>query len=364
MPKNKPMSITTSRYRRNLVIAGIILLALIIALGAFFANQAVKSNQTPSVIPFVPTQIQDKDPAVTEIQEASENINTPEEARNAIASYYNAIANKDVAALKSMGAMGTANAMSKGWLDAIGYKMDIGRLGNPDAQAFPAAQGLYAGCTFYKVSDFYTSDIQDAIESVVYGKRNAEGWIYYDPINAKWIIVDPTIPTAFAAPQAQNIERTSENKQATVRMSCVGVYSNPWWSWAICDIQLTNNSTDTPILVSKASHDSGFSVNVPEVLLQGAPTATPSGGTTVKDSCTMWRGDVGSFTSEKIGAKPLEVDGDIAPITASFGDEDISPIFTVGKADSSELAQEIAAEQIEEYGAVETSSDSEEEEGE
>lgn len=358
--KNKPMSITTSRYRRNLIISGIVLLIVIVLLGAFFAMQALKNNQEPSAIPFMPTQTT-TDPVITEVQEESDGINTPEEACQAIAKYYTAIGNKDVAALKNMGAMGTANALSKGWLDAIGYKLDISKLSNPNVPAFPASQGLYAGCTFYKISDFYPTDTSESIESVIYGKKAAEGWIYYDPINVKWVIVDPTVPTAFAAPQAENIERISENKQATVRMSCVGVYSNPWWAWGTCNIQLTNNSTDTPILVNKASHDSGFSVHIPDALLAGAATATPSGGTVVKDACSMWRGDTGAFTPEKIGAKPLEVDGDICPIMVSFGNENISPIFTVGKADSSELAQSMAEAQIEDYGAVESNAVNDEE---
>lgn len=364
MPKNKPMSITTSRYRRNLVIAGTALLAAIIALGAFFAAQANKSGRSESVIPFVPTQSQNTAPVVTDVQESSDSMNTPEEARNVISSYYRAIADKDVAALKNMGAQGTAVALSKGWLDAIGYQMDISKLASPDVQAFPVSQGLYAGCTFYKISDFYSAGTQDAIESRVYGKRSAEGWVYYDPVNVKWVVVDPTVPTAFAAPQAENVERTSENKQASVRMSCVGVYSNPWWAWATCDIQLSDNSMDSPILVAKAVRDSGFSVNIPDSLMAGAAPATPAGGTVVKGTCTMWRGDVGSFTSEKIGAKPLEVDGDISPIVASFGTEDISPIFTVGKADSPELAQEIAEGQIEKYGAVGAGTEDGEEERE
>lgn len=351
--QNKPQSITTARYRRNLIISGVLLIAVIVAAGIFLATRAIDNHQEPSAIPFVPTQVQEnKDAVVTDIQESTDTVNTPQEACNVIASYYKAIAEKDVKKLKDLGATGTATALSKNWLDEIGYKLDIGKVENPDASAFPASAGIYAGCTLYKISDFYSHDTSEAIESNVYGKKGAEGWVYYDPINVRWVIVDPTVPTAFASPAAENVERLSDNKGAIAKMSCKGVYSNPWWAWASSEVQLTNTSSDESMKVGVAKHDNGFTVNVAQDLLNGAAPASGGNSTVVKGQCAMWRGDTASFTMEKVGARPLEVDGDICPVVVTFGNENISPLFTVGKADASELADEAAEAQIEDYGAT------------
>lgn len=356
--KNKPFLLTTGRYRRNLIIAGVLLIALVAIIGFVLALNAPKDGEG-NALPFVPAV--KTTPDVVEVQEETETLNTPQEACNFIVSYYKALANKDVKALKDLGAAGAANALSRNWLETINYQIDFSKLEHPDAAAFPPAQGLYAGCALYKINDFYSTSTADAIDSFVYGKQEASGWIYYDPINVKWVIADPTIPTAYAAPAANTVERLSGDKKASVKMVCGGVYANPWWAWAYSDVQLANNSQDIPISISAAKYDNGFTVTVPDSLRNGAAPATADSRTEVAGGCAMWRGNTTGWSIEKIGARALEVEGNICPIVATFGAENISPIFTVGKSDSAEIAQELAEAQIEEFGAVEVEARAEDE---
>lgn len=344
--KNKPSPLTTGRYRRNLIIAGILLVVAVALVGFAVASNAPKDGDA---MPFAPTVTT---PDVIEVQEETETLNTPQEACSFIASYYKALAGKDVKALKDLGAASAANALTRDWLTTINYRIDISKLEHPDATAFPVSQGIYAGCTLYKISDFYSTSTENAIDSFVYGKQGASGWIYYDPINVRWVIADPTIPTAYAAPVANTVERLSEDKKATVTMRCGGVYANAWWAWAYSDVQLVNNSQDTPITISPAKYDSGFTVALPDNIRNGAAPATDDARTEVTGGCAMWRGNTTGWGPEKIGARALEVEGNICPIVATFGTENISPVFAVGKADSAEIAQELAEAQIEEFGAV------------
>lgn len=352
MNGTKPEPITTPRYWRSLIVAGILIIALIAGVGFLISSNAPKPDEgstsfTSSI--FTP---QDKEPTITGVQEETETINTPQHAKEFIVSYYKALFEKNTKALRDMGAVSAANALEHQWTDAIDFRIDLARLEHPDTEVFPPSQGLYAGCTIYRISDFYSTAPVDAVYSKIVGMTGAEGWIYYDPVNAKWIIADPTIPTAFAAPQAENIEKTSSDKLATARMSCAGVYSNAWWAWAICEVQITSTSTDTPVSISAAEFDDGFTVSIGKQLLGSNIKADAASSVVVKDVCTMWRGVTGNFNKEKIGARPLEVDGNICPVVAAYGNEDISPVFAVGKSDSYDIATQTGEQQIEDFGAT------------
>lgn len=350
MTGNKPHVLTTSRYKRNLIITGAAITALIVACVVAFVSFLPSGD-----VGDAPDAIQALMPPTEEdqTQEVIDTINTPEHARNFIAEYYRALAGKDAVKLRSIGATQAANAADRGWLNALDYKVDLTKVETPDAQAFPSPQGLYAGCTLYKISDFFSGNTADAIWNNATGLTSAEGWIYYDPINVKWVVADPTIPTAFSAPASTKIERTSANGDIKVTMEDTGVYSSPWWAWSEAQISIDNKSTSVDAVVSPADYDSGFTLMIPEKIKAGVRHAGADGGDSfVSDRCVMYRGVLSGFGIEKIGAKPLAVDGNICPIVVACGDENIAPIFAVGKTDSAELADEIAQTQIDDYGAT------------
>lgn len=341
----KPSTLTTARYKRNLIVTCIVIaLAIAGIIGVTLMNAPSESDELPDAVQAL---IVDD----TKTQEVIETINTPEHAREYISSYYKALADKSTSSLQSMGATAAANASERGWLTSLDYKVDLTKLGKPDAKSFPVSQGLYAGCTLYKISDFFSSGTADAIWNNATGLTGTEGWIYYDPINVKWVIADPTIPTGFASPNSSKVARDSANGSVAVTMEDAGVWSSPWWAWSEAQITITNKS-DASVTVSVVSYDDGFTSIVPDTLR--GTIAPPEGGheTVVSERCVMYRGKLQGFGIEKIGARPLEVDGNICPISIAVGDENIAPIFAVGKADATVIATEIQEGQIEEYGAT------------
>lgn len=349
--KNRPNAITTPRFQVLIVLLDILLVAIVSfsAFTLFSQQNDAEASDVEEKVPSVVQVIQEQSTGESE----GESLNTPEQACLAISSYYRALNEKDVVALRAMGAQGAAVAVSRGWLDAIGYAMDYAQLSEPNAAEMPASQGLYAGCTYYKISDFYSKAPEKAISSKVYGQRGADGWIYYDPISVRWVISDPCVPTAFSAPQAATVERSSENGEATVTMSCTGVYANSWWAWATAEVEAANRSLDKAIGIETAKHDNGFTVVVPDELKAGAPAAGAEGEEQkVKGTCSMWRGDIQDFGTEKIGARVLEIDGDIDPVYVTFGDENISPVFAVGKSDALDIATQEAETQLAQYGGT------------
>lgn len=373
--ETKPRTIPTARSRRNLIITciigGIIIsICFAMLIGNVLRDLAAggNTNDTDEVV-------------ITEIQEEVETLNSPTKAKEAIVAYYQALADKNVKALRDMGANVAANAMNRGWLNNLDYRIDFEKVKHPDIDAFPQSQGLYAGCTLYKISDFYRNEPTDVIWTNATTMLGAVGWIYYDPINVKWVIADPSIPTGYASPTAENVKRVSANNEAEVELSCPGVYSNGWWAWAEFQVCVTNRSANTPIRISTLKYDNGFTIWGSDSLnAELSPTierrnverevsvldengqetgetttlteVIESSDKTLNERCVIYRGDVHDFSTDKIGAKPLEVDGNICPVKIAFGDEEIAPIFAVGKADTENLVQQLTDEQIENYDAT------------
>lgn len=344
MPNNrlKMTKISTFRWRRNVAIFVATLTALIV-LGVLAAFAILNPGEDP--VEAVTAIVEDTNTTVvTEVQESTDTENTPEKAAEFLNSYYSALANRDSAKLYDLGCDAAAAAIDLGWLDVIGWNLDTSKLGTVNSSSFPSSQGIYAGCTLYAISDFY-NDSTGVISSDVLGNTELVGWVYYDALNVKWKIADPSLPTAISRSQAKNVTRSSSDSQVTVSMSTDGVYANAWWSYSKIDMTINNNSSSN-VSVSKKSLDNGMTVDL------GTLRTSIGSGSTSRGSLVVYRGTLSNFGIDKIGSAALSIDGNLTPVSIAYGSEDIAPVFAVGKADSNELQNEIAANQISRYNAT------------
>lgn len=347
-PKAKPLKLTTSRMTRNIVALCIIMALL---LGGITLHMLQKMSDANNA--------QEDEPVVTDVQdEQPTSKKTAQEAEKIIKRYYTALAYNDSSSLHSIGNEAAASAIERGWLSSIGYSVDASKATNPDAQALPQRCGTYAGCDAYNISDFYSSDTSGAITSDVTGVTGCTGWIYYDEIKTEWIIADPTIPTSISSAEAPNVERSSLDSMVTVKMSSPGAYCNQWWAYTQLSVDISNASSDNDVTVSAKKLDKGMTTNVPSELTSGVPrtpTGTSSDGSTVSSAnavCTVYRGETSNFNMDRIGGDALSIDGNICPVSIIYGDEDVSPVFTIGSASSDDVEKLLSSEQIKRYGAT------------
>ena len=317
---------------------------------------------------------------VKEVQEetSASDDNTPEKAKEIITTYYTAIAERDSGKLRNLGNTAAANALERGWLDDIGFIVDISKISSPDHDGFPSPVGLYAGCSIYRIADFYNMPANDAIKSDITGLTSVQGWIYYNPMITSWVIVDPVMPTAVARSQADNMQKASQDGMVTTTLSCPGAYSNPWWCYARIKVAVENSSLnpEPKVYVSpNNAFDRGITLQVPPELQGELGTATEGTVATVasepaangnisqvttttsiparKESiCIIYRGTTSNFGIDRIGAKVQNIDGNICPITVTYGNENVAPVFPIGKSNLEDAQALITKEQISTYGAT------------
>ena len=376
MRETKPALLPTSRHRRNAFIAGLIAAAAIIG-GVVYAISTIPQGKTILSV----DAIQASTPVVVkEVQEESaSDDNTPEKAKEIIVSYYAAIAERDAGKLRNLGDTAAANALERGWLDDIGFIVDTSKTSSPDHDGFPTPVGLYAGCSIYRIADFYNMPSNEAIKSDITGLTSVQGWIYYNPMIASWVIVDPVMPTAVARAQADNQQKASQDGMVTTTINCPGAYSNPWWCYAKLKVTVENASLDPNSKVFIAPNnvfDRGITLQVPTELQGEVGHATEGTISTVASSdqtadgnvaqvttttsipahkegiCVVYRGTTSNFTIDRIGAKPQNIDGNICPIVVNYGDENTAPVFPIGKSNLDDMQSLLTEQQIEEYGAT------------
>ena len=358
MRKAAPQPLSTGRHRRNVIIASILAAALIIGGIVWFALSRPTGDPLSANVP-------DSTPVVVkEVQSQVESTdNNPDKAKAVIADYYAALAAKDPVGLRAVGADEAAKAAERGWLDGIGMVVDASKT-TPDHDGFPASVGLYAGCSIYRISDFFNSAPEKAVKTDVTGETSVLGWIYYNPMTSSWVIVDPCVPTAISATAAASVERASSDRTVSVKETCPGAFSNAWWCFARIDVEVANSSEKDPAFVVPATFDAGITLDVPGDL-QGE--VAPAIKTTVTDSgspvtaleptrkagkCTIVRGITSNFNIDRIGAKPQTMDGDISPVRVEYLGENAAPILAIGKATTDSVQSEKAEQQIRDYKAT------------
>lgn len=358
-----PKKLTTARHNKNLFVVSAILSVLIAWIAIHAIVKASSGFEQASSIS------SDASNGVAESNEVvSSDQNNVNDAKSFLDSYYKALSSYDASALREIGAIDAANSVSNGWLQNMGYKANYSAIGLPDATVMPQPVSTYAGYDLYNVSDFYhqsassqsensslsqslsalSSDNSNnaPITSIVTGNTSIGGWMYYNAETDKWVIIDPTIPTFVSSPEATNVERTSSDRQANVRMSTPGAYSNPWWSYAQVSIAITNTSTQD-IAVDNADLDDGITVINQDDILGAVPA-----GESKQSISTVYRGEINNFTLSRIGAQPLSINGNICPIKVSYGDEDISPVIAIGTdSDSTKISSLLSDEQKKKYEA-------------
>lgn len=358
MREAKPQSLSTGRHRRNVIITSIVAAAIIIGAIVWFAlNRPAETklsadvpDSTPVVVKEVQSQVESTD-------------NNPDKAKEIIASYYAALAAKDPVKLREIGAGDAAKAAERGWLNGIGMVVDASKT-TPDHDGFPAPVGLYAGCSLYRISDFFNVAPEKAVKTDITGETSVVGWIYYNPMTSSWVIVDPTIPTAISATAASTVERTSVDRALSVKETCPGAFSNAWWCYARIDVEVANSSATESAFVVPAAFDAGITLDVPGDLqgevVHGNETTTVDASGQVKvleptrkaGKCTIFRGITSNFNIDRIGAKPQTMEGDISPIRVEYMGENAAPILAIGKATTDDIQGEKAEQQIRDYNAT------------
>lgn len=391
--ENAPAKVGTSARIRNIILA--VLVLALIAAGVIYAlwrspASPLRQNTAAGTGLAVPI----------EIQEVTENasMNTPQYAREAISKYYTALATDDAAALHQQGNDGTAVAIENKWLNALDYAVDLGQLASPDVDAFPPAAGMWAGNTLYKIEDFYSRKPQNAITNDVTGKTGAVGWVYFDTVQGRWVIVDPTIPSAVSAPEGNKIEKFSSDRLVDVKAASSGALSNPWWSYAQIAVDISSTNRESGVSVTPKKFDEGITVVVPDSLTNGVdkavekevknenannenanqqqpqqgqqqpaqqPEAANAGSSNsaattrmelepkkASGVCVLYRGSINDFNITRIGSVPLHIDGDIMPVSISTDKENVTPVFPVGNITFEEIQKLLTQEEIAKYNAT------------
>lgn len=391
--QNRPMSISTHHQRRSIIMTVLFLIGLGIAIFLYcafglhmFERQAQQENANTQS----PVTATEENGTV----EASQlNIET---AVNKIDTYYSLLSQKKSDQLRNEGFEAAAGAVEMGWLDDIEYSIDANNI-NPDATAFPAPVGSYAGNNVYSISSFFSSlPSEPTIHSIITGDTQVCGWIYYDSVANSWNLIDPTIPTATQAASATQISRGSNDGGVSTEVSTPGVFSNSWWAYAMVSVDVTSTSTDYDVSITPRDFDDGITADVPSTLLAGINRSSvgqpieearrnanananansndaddenangnenDSARTEVTDRnndgradgraagvCVIYRGTLDNFDPTLIGKDELRLDGDICPVSIVAGEEDVTPIVTIGTDSAQDIAKLMNEEQMERYG--------------
>lgn len=358
---NEPFGLRRAGVVRNRIFAAVAGLAIVAGLGAYTVL-VVKPFKSDTPINTVSDTADDK-----EIEKSAPD--TVEEANKVIAAYYGYLANSDSDGLRNIGNDAAANAVQNKWTVGIDYRVDNSV--QPDAKTMPEPIGKYAGCKLYNISDFFSNPPSNSVHSTVTGDTGYQGWVYYDPLDTKWVIVDPTIPTSVQVPESGHVAKSSEDRKATVEITGPGAYSNPWWSYTMVSVDVTSSSADASVSVKQRTLDSGITVSIPDTLTAGLSpvgaqntqngTDDSNGGDTETEQsqstavakasgiCIIYRGSTSEFAPDRIGQQALRIDGDITPITVSCGDEDITPIFAIGTSTATDIQKLLNDEQMSKY---------------
>lgn len=361
---NEPFGLRRAGLVRNRILAAIAGIAVVAGLGTYtvFVIKPFKQANPVNTI------------AATDDGEDVETAapDSVEEADKFIASYYGYLANSDADGLRNIGNDAAANAVQNKWTVGIDYKVD--NSAQPDAKSMPTPIGKYAGCKLYNVSDFFSNPPVNSVHSTITGDTGYQGWVYYDQLETKWVMVDPTIPTSVQVPESGHVAKSSEDRKATVEMTGPGAYSNPWWAYTMLSVDVTSSSTDASVSVKQKTLDSGITISVPDTLTAGLSPITAQdngqqnaqqnaqGDENASDTqststaaakasgiCIIYRGSTSNFTPERIGQQALRIDGDITPVTVSCGDEDITPIFAIGTSTATDIQKLLDSEQMSKY---------------
>ena len=358
---NEPFGLRRAGVVRNRIFAAVAGLAIVAGLGAYTVL-VVKPFKSDTPINTVSDTAGDK-----EIEKTTPD--TVEEAEKIIAAYYGYLANSDADGLRSIGNDAAANAVQNKWTVGIDYRVDNSV--QPDAKDMPQPIGKYAGCKLYNISDFFSNPPSNSVHSTVTGDTGYQGWVYYDPLDTKWVIVDPTIPTSVQVPESGHVAKSSEDRKATVEITGPGAYSNPWWSYTMVSVDVTSSSADASVSVKQRTLDSGITVSIPDTLMAGlSPVGAQNtqngaddsnGGDTETEQsqstavakasgiCIIYRGSTSEFAPDRIGQQALRIDGNITPVTVSCGDEDITPIFAIGTSTATDIQKLLNDEQMSKY---------------
>lgn len=358
---NEPFGLRRAGVVRNRIFAAVAGFAIVAGLGSYTVL-VVKPFKSDTPINTVSDTAGDK-----EIEKSAPD--TVEEANKVIAAYYGYLANSDSDGLRSIGNDAAANAVQNKWTVGINYRVDNSV--QPDAKDMPQPIGKYAGCKLYNISDFFSNPPSNSVHSTVTGDTGYQGWVYYDPLDTKWVIVDPTIPTSVQVPESGHVAKSSEDRKATVEITGPGAYSNPWWSYTMVSVDVTSSSADASVSIKQRTLDSGITVSIPDTLTAGlSPVGAQNtqngaddsnGGDTETEQsqstavakasgiCIIYRGSTSEFAPDRIGQQALRIDGDITPITVSCGDEDITPIFAIGTSTATDIQKLLNDEQMSKY---------------
>lgn len=358
---NEPFGLRRAGIVRNRIFAAVAGIAVIAGLG-IYAVTVVKPFKSDTPINTVSDTAGDK-----EIEKSAPD--TVEEANKVVAAYYGYLANSDSDGLRNIGNDAAANAVQNKWTVGIDYRVDNSV--QPDAKSMPEPIGKYAGCKLYNISDFFSNPPSNSVHSTVTGDTGYQGWVYYDPLDTKWVIVDPTIPTSVQVPESGHVAKSSEDRKATVEITGPGAYSNPWWSYTMVSVDVTSSSADASVSIKQRTLDSGITVSIPDTLTAGlSPVGAQNtqngaddsnGGDTETEQsqstavakasgiCIIYRGSTSEFAPDRIGQQALRIDGDITPITVSCGDEDITPIFAIGTSTATDIQKLLNDEQMSKY---------------
>lgn len=384
---NTPYKLSTGSRIRNIILT--ILVFLLIAAGVGYGvYKAFGKDLFPKQETVVDAP---KIVAPAEKKPEAENLFTPQKAEETLVTYYNALASSDSEALRSIGADSAAAAVDNGWLAAMEYAVDTSKTSTPVATEMPASIGIWAGNNLYNIIDFYDGTKTDAsVRNNITGLSNLVGWIYFDSTQGRWAIVDPTIPIETNAPEIPNLVKYSQDRLIDIKMSSVGSLSNPWWSYAQLNYDITSSDETSPVTIAEREFDNGITTLITPTLLKGLPAATrkkaeaPANGenavqaqdnqtaqnqdnanagnaaaqdqgevvpSKVAGICIIYRGVVSDFNFEKIGSAPLSITGDINMLSISTERENLTPVYTVGNVKSSDLRALMSKEEIERYDA-------------
>lgn len=345
---NVPRKVTTKSLKIRRVIfigvAALLLIAVGVGIGFFFfANNTPTINAT-DISTLITRSSVDDDTEVMESEESQFNIDA---AKSTITQYYSLLSAYDQSGLAAAGFTEAASAISMGWLEQIEYSVEWST--EPDVTELPDSVTMYAGCYVYKISDFFTTEPTEVIHSNATGNTTYEGWVYYNRSTNKWVVVDPTIPTAISASESTTVTRSSSDSLVKTTMQSSGALSNPWWCVSDIYVEITSSASSYDVSVATRHIDDGVTVSVPDELLAGISRVNDGNSVTISGICSVVRGVTSGFGVERIGSDALSLDGNIVPVDIQTSTENITPLYAMGDAVAVDLAEYAAEAQSEEY---------------
>lgn len=371
---NKPVSVMTKHLVRNIVA---IVVAVLLVAGGVLAWHAL-SSRGPAADSAGQSDPGDKESSGDEVLAEEPSSLSVDGARSAISNYYLMLSRLDHAGLRSAGFDEAAGAVENGWVIQIAMQVYPDFI-NPDVTEMPQPVGVYAGNDLYDVRSFFTAapPIQ-CVTSAVTGETGPVGWIYHDALENRWHFIDPLMPTYTQAPQVSNQSRVSEDGMVSVRMSCPGIFSNPWWAMGMFAVEVTSASMSYNVEVTANTFDEGVSVSVSDGLSKGVlaseipvvPVLNPDGSqqpmvAKASGVCILTRGDrdMANASIERIGQSALRLDGhDMCPVsillrTGNQTEENVAPLFPVNNEPISDSASLLNTQQLEQYDVTDKLAD-------